>query len=251
MNPIFLALFIGLFIGILLSFKFFSRPLERRRIMSYEFPQGWWQNLYQKFPLSAEFEGKTRQDFSKEIQWALADKEFFALGQKELKGVECVLACAPFILFELHSQGRPLKELKRFLITDETLSKKPHLKTDPHDFILNFSRRTAQVSTASDNELKTSSKKILTQIFGEKFSVGLTQSSIFQSYVLQFKSPRLLNAPDALSSVLKNEFYLPAETDEEELIWKLHDILCYSPHELKKALPKTYQALMQYYELEG
>lgn len=249
MNPLLIALLIGLLFGVLLSFKIFSRPLERRRIISYEFPEGWAQNLYSKLPLSFEIGNQTRDRLFKDIQWALADKEFFALGDKELEGLDCVFICAPFLLFEANTQDQTLTGLKRFLVLDETYHAESLPKEDNHDFCVYYDRHSSRVQERSQNKLEVKTQKVLTQLFGNSLAESFNQEPLFQLYAQKYKRTELLNAVDTLVPILKNEFYLPEQVDEELLIWKLHEIFCYSPEDIRKALPKTYQGLMQYYKL--
>lgn len=248
MNPLLFALLLGLLIGVFLSFNLFSRPLERNRIVSYEFPEGWSKNLYHKLPLSFELSEKTKGHFFKKIQSSLSDKDFFPLGQKELEGLDCVFICAPFLLFDSHNT-RPLNGLKRFLIVDETYQGKNLPKEEGHDLTLFYTRNTSRIHSSSLQPLASKTQKALVQLFGESLAKSYNQGPIFQTYAQKYNKRHLFKALDRLTPILKKEFYLSEEIDEELLIWKLHEILCYSPKEFSKALPQTYQAFIAYYKL--
>ena len=240
----------GLIIGVILSFKLFSKPLERKRIISSEFPEGWTKSLHQKFPLSFEIGPQTQKKFFNEIQWALSEKEFFPLGQKGLEGLDCVLICAPFILFEVNSYPRALKGLKRFFVIDPEEEFKHIPKEEYHDFTLCYAANSSKVHTPQLTLINKRTHKTIIQIFGKSTAKIFPHETIFKHYALKYKRNKLLLAADVIFPVLKTEFYISNEIDQEELVWIIHEFFCYSPALVNKALPKTYQCLMKYYDLK-
>jgi Mlc titration factor MtfA (ptsG expression regulator) len=250
MNPFLIALLLGLIIGVVLSFKLFLKPIERKRIISYEFPEGWSKNLYQNLPLSFEVGPQTKKKFFNEIQWVLSEKEFFPLGQKDLEGLDCVLICAPFILLEVNSYTQTLKGLKRFLVIDQEEECEQIPKEESHDFTLCYASNSGKVQAPQSTQINKNTQKTLIQLFGKSTAQTFLHETIFQRYALKYNRNKLLQSADAIFPVFKTEFYISNETDQEELIWIIHEIFCYSPVLINKTLPKTYQCLMKYYDLK-
>lgn len=226
------------------------RQQKARQLTSYQFPPAWERILRESFPLYCYMGERARQKFEAQLQVALGTKEFFSAGSLELENKHRLLCCAPFIVFSLQEKGDFSPKMSRLLILDDEFSDDAFLKEDAHDFSLRWDEkknRPRGVAGKKQGLISLKAKKLLLKTLQINEANALSEANLFWQYDLHIGHKKM-NAAGTYLQKMAQEFYVDEEI-LEEVIWGLHELMCYHPEEVKKVLKKSFEDFLNYYDL--
>lgn len=243
-----LLLVFGSFLSIyLLSLMASSwvRQQKAQQLANYHFPPSWERILREFFPLYSYMGEKSRKKFEAQLQIALGSKEFFCAGSLQLENKHRLLCCAPLVAFSLQKTA-----FSRLLILDDEFSEQASLKEDAFDFSMRWDEkknRPVGIVGKKEGLISGKAKKILLKAMHISDPKAAHEANLFWQYSLRL-GDRKMNAAVTYLQTITQDIYVDEEI-LEEVIWGLHELMCYHPEEARKVLKKSFEDFLNYYDL--
>lgn len=251
--------FIGFVVLLLVLWQIISQlipslALKKRaaKLLQYDFPEAWERILSESFPLYAYLGPESQKRMRQQIQVAMGSLEFFSAGELLVDNRLRLLCLAPIIVFSGAKDHNFCPRLKRVLILDDQFPKESFLKEDGHDFSLRWDQRKQYpvgVFGKKVGHLSSAARKTLAKTLPQNIIETPYEASLFWQLSSHYQLSLLNNILGNLKT-FKEELYFD-DLLEEDVLWGLHELICYYPEETKKVLKQTFEDFLHYYQLKN